>query len=218
MFYIIIFLILSSSVCIYSKKAWENFVDRLDLLIIQSYLIIQCNENEIQIIRFINTFEELESNLKCTNKNDLLEHGNNKVQIIDFHRVTINCENSKFIRINGYFTRIKASLDKTENGVDWPYVHTPFTKEMGKDPNKLKFYNEKNIDFILREISYKNLSHTKANIFIYLDFVNRPMVCRIRIIGLQKTTNAHGCNDEILDEVHEPICYYKVNLVLKSSL
>jgi len=213
MFCIVIFLILSSSVCIYSQNRWENFVDRLDLLITQSYLIIQCNENEIQIIRFVNTFEELESNLKCTNKNDLLEHGSDKVQIIDFYRVTIGCEKNEVVRIRGHFTRIKASLDKTGNGVDWPYVDTPFTKETGEEPNKLKFYNEKNIKFILREINYKDLPDTKENIFIYLEFVNRPMVCRIGIIGLQKTTNGRRCDEQILDKVNEPICYYKVNLV-----
>jgi hypothetical protein len=69
MLYSVIFLILSSSVCIYLKERWEIFVDRLDLLIKGSYLIIQCNENEVEIVRLFSTFEEFESNLKCTNKN-----------------------------------------------------------------------------------------------------------------------------------------------------
>jgi hypothetical protein len=60
MLYSVIFLILSSSVCIYLEERWEIFVDRLDLLIKDSYLIIQCNENEVEIVRLFSAFEEFE--------------------------------------------------------------------------------------------------------------------------------------------------------------
>ena len=63
---------------------WENFVDRLDLLISQSYLIIRCNDKEIQIVRYLKTFEEFQSHFQCTNKNQILQHGSDRTQVIDF--------------------------------------------------------------------------------------------------------------------------------------
>jgi len=216
MLYIFIFLILSSSICIYSKKDWETFYDRLDLLITESYLIIQCNENEIQIIHFVTTFEELQSNLKCTNKDNLLEHGIQRVQIIDFNKLFISCKSSKF-RLNGRFHRVKKSLDKNGNEVDWPFVHTPFTKEIEKtDPIKMKFFDNEDMEFTLSQISVKELSNVKQSFFIYLDFVNRPMICRIRVNGLRQKTNGSSCKADIVDEVNEPICYYKVSLIFSN--
>jgi tRNA A37 threonylcarbamoyladenosine dehydratase len=211
---VVLFLILSSSVCICSKKDWENLVDRIDLLITDSFLIIQCNEHEIQVIRRVTTFEEFESNLKCTNKENIVSHGIERVQIIDFSKVIISCKNNEIVHLEGNFKRVKASLSKKENQVDWPFVHTPFTKDIQIiDPNQMKFFSEKQIDLTLTEINIDQLPQVKNNLFIYLDFVNRPMICRIRINGLHKKLKNEKCDAHILDEVNEPVCYYKVRLI-----
>lgn len=211
MLYLVIFFILNASVCLYSSEPWENFVDRLDLLIRDSYLIIQCNENEVQIIHLLTTFDELKSNLKCTNKNELFKHGIEKMQIIDLEKVFISCHN-KIVRFEVHFKQVKVSLSKIQNGVDWPFVHTPYTKEIKKsDPNKLKFLDKEEIIFILTEIKNKELPKEKQTLFIHLDFVNRPMICRMRITGVKKKTNDGECEPKIIDDVFEPVCYYKVS-------
>jgi hypothetical protein len=212
MLYLVLFVILNVSVCIYSAEPWENFVDRLDLLIRDSYLIIQCNKNEIQIIRFLTTFDELELNLQCTNKNDLFQHGIEKVQIIDFERIFISChDNDKIIRFEVNFKQVKVSLNREQNGVDWPFVHTLYTKEIKKlDPKKMKFLEKNEISIILTEFNSNDLSQKKQTLFFHLDFVNRPMICRIRITGVKKKTNDGSCEPKMIEDVFEPVCYYKV--------
>jgi hypothetical protein len=219
MFYIVLFLILSSFVCIYSKEVWENFVDRLDLIFPRSYLIIQCNENEIQIIRYVNTFEELESNFECTNKDNILEHGIERVQMILFQEYKPVCETNKIFRIIAQFNRIKASLDKKENSVDWPYIDSPIKKEIKKiEPIKIKFQEQSQMNIRLGQFHVDELSEKKHDLFIYLDFLNRPMTCRILINGLYKRKHDGSCESVVLERVTQPLCYYKVNLTLNFFL
>jgi hypothetical protein len=207
---------LSSSICIFSKPDWENFVDRLDLLITRSYLIIQCNDKEIQVIRIVKTFEELKSNMKCKNQDNLFKHKIANVQIIDFSHATTTCENNKFMLITGQFSRVKKSLDKLENGVDWPFLHTEFTKENAKSPPiKMKFFNKDKIDIPLFRIQIDELSKKKGAIFNYLDFVNRPMVCSIRLLSLINKTQPNSCDPIIIDQIYSPVCFYKVSPLFK---
>jgi len=219
MLYQILFVILSSSNCIFSKPDWENFVDRLDLLIRRSYLIIQCNDKEIQIIRIVKTFEELKSNMKCKNQDKLFKHKIDNVQIMDFSHATTICENKKVMLITGHFSRVEKSLDKIENGVDWPFLHTQFTKETSKSPPiKMKFFHKDEIDIRLFRIQMDELSKKKDTIFTYLDFVNRPMVCSIRLIGLTNKTQPSSCHTIIIDQIYSPLCFYKVSHLFKSNI
>jgi hypothetical protein len=214
MLHIFLFLILSSSVCIYSKQGWEDLIDRLDLLFTQSYLIIQCNEEEIQIIRSLNTFEELNSKMKCTNKDTILQHKNDRVQIVNLAEITVTCEKNQVIQMTGRFDRIKKSLKKDQNGVEWPYIHTHFTKEIEKtDPIKMKFLDDAHINIILTQIDVNEFKD-ETNIFsIYLDFVNRPMACRIVIPSIKLKKKDGSCNSIDAENCRHPICYYKVNLI-----
>ncbi|CAF0919222.1 unnamed protein product [Adineta steineri] len=147
--------------------------DRLDFLIINSYLIIQCNENEIQLIRSVTSFEELKSNLKCSNKNELLQHTIDNVQVINFPKAFFKCIENKKIRSIGHFVRIKPSLDRSKNGVQWPFIHTEIKKT---SLIKMKFLKKKEIDIDLDEIDVNDLLTKQNDIYIYFDFVNRPMV------------------------------------------
>ncbi|CAF0956687.1 unnamed protein product [Adineta steineri] len=187
--------------------------DRLDFLIINSYLIIQCNENEIQSIGSVTSFEELEANLKCSNKNKLLQHTIDNVQVINFSKVIFKCIGDKKIRITGHFVRSKSSLDKSKNGVEWPFIHTEIKTT---SPIKMKFLDKKEIDIILDEISLSELAK-ENDIYIYMDFVNRPMVCSFFWQGIDKNTHGKSCDNIPVKDFQSPTCYYKVNNTVAPS-
>jgi hypothetical protein len=157
--------------------------------------------------------------MKCKNKENLFKHTIDNVQIIDFSHATTICENNKVMLITGHFSRVKKSLDKIENGVDWPFLHTQFTKETSKSsPIKMKFFNKDKIDIRLFRIHIDELSKKNDTIFTYLDFVNRPMVCSIRIIGLTNKTQPTSCHPMIIDQIYSPVCFYKVSRLFKSNI
>ena len=188
MLYLVDFLILNSFLWICRSEIWENFVDRLDFLVKDSFLIVQCNDEEIQIV--------------------------------DFGQVSYQCENhDQIIRFQGYFTRRKVSLDKEENGVEWPFVHTTFTKEIIKsDPYQMNFFENEQMKMIFIDLKIEDLPKKKENLSIYLEFVNRPMICRIRFIHLQKKNNDdQQCNTKVFDNIYEPVCFYKVSLFIELS-
>ena len=220
MFYSILFFIFYSSVCIDSaqEKIYEKFPDRLDLLIKDSYLIIECNQNEYQIIHFVNTYEELQSNLNCGNKDKILEHGKERTQIIDFFRVILKCKNNKKdIDLNGEFQRIKQSLDIENNNVEWPFLRTSFLNEKdSKEPRKMKFLKKQLQNFDLIQTNVEKLPEGQQPLFIYLDFINRPMVCRVRLTGLRhQAKGSCDMNNVHNFTVYEPVCLYKVSFILK---
>ena len=220
MLYLVDFLILNSFLWICRSEIWENFVDRLDFLVKDSFLIVQCNDEEIQIVSSFQTFEEFQSNFQCTNENEIFEHGINRIQIVDFDQVSYQCENhDQIIRFQGYFTRRKVSLDKEENGVEWPFVHTTFTKEIIKsDPYQMNFFENEQMKMIFIDLKIEDLPKKKENLSIYLEFVNRPMICRIRFIHLQKKNNDdQQCNTKVFDNIYEPVCFYKVSLFIELS-
>ena len=208
MLYLVVYLILNSSVCIFSIEPWETFVNRFDLLIKDSYLIIQCNEKEIQIARSVTTYEDLESNVQCTNKDILFEHGIDKVQVIDFIKMYTKCPNEEVIFI-AYFSRVKPSLDEDGNGVGWPFIRTRYMKNI---PTELNFFNKAEMNLILAAIEIKKLTSTIEAFLINIDFVNRPMRCRIRINGLHKAAD-QSCEGKLMKSLFEPVCYYKVSLI-----
>ena len=192
-------------------KVCGNFVDRLDLLIRNSYFIIQCNENEVQIIRKFVSFEEFQSNFECTNKDEILVHGIDKIQIIDLGKIRPKCHENEFVRIESDLNQIKSSLNKDENGVDWPHYETPFTKDTLKSNGEEFNLNEiKKMSLILIEMNINDLPEEEQYSFIHLEFVNRPFICRIRITGLQRKTNDGTCDPNIYREISNPACYYKV--------
>lgn len=193
-------------------KVCGNFVDRIDLFLRNSYFIIQCNENEVQIIRKFVTYEEFQSNFECTNKNEILAHGIDKVQIVDLGKIVKKCHENEFVRIESDLIEIKSSLNKDENGVDWPHYQTPFTKETLKSNGEEFHLNEmKKKSFILIEMNINDLPEEEQEyFFIYIEFVNRPLICRIRITGLQRKTNDGTCDPDIYREISSPACYYRV--------
>ncbi|CAF3556023.1 unnamed protein product [Adineta steineri] len=188
--------------------------DRLDFLIINSYLIIQCNENEIQLIRSVTSFEELKSNLKCSNKNELLQHTIDNVQVINFPKAFFKCIENKKIRSIGHFVRIKPSLDRSKNGVQWPFMHTEIKKT---SLIKMKFLKKKEIDIDLDEIDVNDLLTKQNDIYIYFDFVNRPMVCNFLWYGIDKNTHDKSCDKIPVKDFQTPTCYYKVNSTVTPS-
>lgn len=210
MLYSFVFFILNNFICQTLTSPWENFVDRLDLLITQSYLIVRCNDNEVQISRHIKTYDELLKNFQCTNKDEIFQHGIDKTQLIDFLKVTRSCQPDKSLRLESIFQQIKASVSKDENGVDWPYLHTPYTKEKIKsNPIELDFFQNKEIKFILTDLTFDDLPETEQNAFIKWEFLNRPLFCRVRLNKLHKT-NPENCSPDAFKSLLEPLCYYKV--------
>ena len=209
MLYIFVSVILNCCIC--SKS---DFIDRLDLFFVNSYLIIKCNEREIQIIRSFNTYEEFKSNFECTNKNDLLEHENDKVQLVTCGQSTITCVKKKYLQMTGHFTRVKSSVKKDKKGVDWPIIHTKYTKEIKKsDPIIMNFIKKDQIDIIFDEIQVNQLKNGKNNLTIYFGFINRPMVCSHFFQGIEVKEKVGTCNPFNFDSVKSSMCYYKVIII-----
>jgi hypothetical protein len=177
-----------------------------------SYLIIKCNEHEIQIIRSFNTYEEFKSNFECTNKNDLLQHENDKVQLVNCGKSTITCVKKKYLQMTGHFTRVKSSVKKDK--IDWPIIHTKYTKEIKKtDPIIMNFVKKDDIDIIFDEIQVNQLKNGKNNLTIYFEFINRPMVCSNFFQGIQVKGKDGTCNPFNFDSVKSSMCYYKVIII-----
>ena len=123
----------------------------------------------------------------------------------------MTCLNDQIVRLESSFKQIKASLSKEQNGVDWPYLHTPYTKNIDKsDPQEIEFSKSNKMNSILTDFVIDDLPEEKQKTFLSMEFVNRPLFCRIRLTGLHKTNNDGQCDSDIFEKVSEPICYYKV--------
>ncbi|UJR38584.1 hypothetical protein I4U23_031248 [Adineta vaga] len=190
-------------------------IDRIDFLIKESYLIIECNENEFEIIRLVNSFDELESNFQCENRDEIFEHAIDQTQLVSFNQIKIICnnKNKKKFEIQGKFIREKETLKKEIFDVEWPFIHTNYTKQNKKEPLKMKFHEKTDMDLILYEFSLKTFfNNSKNSLEIYLPFVNRPMSCKYDLTYELKDQNQTTCeNIQMNQKKIHPICFYQVS-------
>ncbi|CAF1194466.1 unnamed protein product [Adineta ricciae] len=212
---ILIFSLIDLIIC---KNDWDKMIDRIDFLIKKSYLIIECNSKEIEIIRKVNTFDELSFNFKCQNHKKIFQHEIDQVQIINFEKTSIECEKNGF-KMKGHLSREKPSKDKDTNGVEWPFVQTDYGEKKKNDPIKLKFFDKiQEMDLVFNKIHWNNFSNINNSFEFYLKFVNRPMICKFTFHLKSKDFNKNSCQSiQIDDQQINPKCFYEVNSFLSKT-